>query len=94
MHLKMHFVEWKCLYLIEMSVFFSSDKIDNKSALIQIMACQRKGPQSIVWINIWHHQTTMILTHKKLETHWWLVSSAAIDVLKPKHQAINTHKSD
>ena len=34
------------------------------------------------------------LAHKQLETHGWVLSTVAIDVSVPKHQAISTHTTE
>ena len=37
----------------------------------------------------WQHYTFVRLTHKQLETHWYILSAVATDALVLKHQAIS-----
>ena len=47
---QMHLAEWKVCILIRISLkFVSNGPIDNKSALVQIMALHRSGNKPITW---------------------------------------------
>ena len=60
--------------------------------------CQSKkstGQQSLVWIFLRFPMANITLTHKVLEIHGWVISTAAVEALVVKHSAeyVNNYTS-
>ena len=53
--------------------------------ILYIVPCYPTGQQSLVWIFIRFLIANITLTHKLLEMHGWVISTAAVDALVIKH---------